>query len=284
MTDSMRFAWRRIVVRDPHLSDGARRVLLELESYADPDGTNARPGRNKIAESLLTETGHVSEKTVRRALALGVELGYIECTTKGKRGRLRNSADVYRLTFPMNSETGVVDTQMSTSEGDRHVTTTGHPDVHQSDSTSGHLETTSGHFGSNGGHPDVHPPVPYTRTFTPEGGSVAVSNARGEQPPQKEVQFAEERTAPAPGFAALAEKPSGIDPDANPLAWIDDALRGGFLTGERAKAQRLLDSGVHYGSVRWRILEARKPPKQIDRLRKRREFIDDSPAQTGTHS
>ena len=164
MTDSMRYAWRRMVVRDPHLTDASRRVLLELESYADPDGFNARPGRQLIAENLLTESGHVSEKTVRRALESGIELGFIECTTKGKRGRMRNSADVYRLTFPTDSDPRLVDTQMSTIDH----STSGHPDVHQSPSTSGHLETTSGHFGSNGGHPDVHPPVHYTSPLTPD--------------------------------------------------------------------------------------------------------------------
>jgi len=172
----MRYAWRRMVVRDPHLTDASRRVLLELESYADPDGYNARPGRLKIAESLLTEDGHVSEKTVRRALTLGVELGFIECTTKGKRGRMRNSADVYCLTFPTDSDARLVDTQMSTSHNsstghlDVHQlhATSGHPNVHQSGSTSGHLETTSGHLTPTSGHPDVHPPVHYTSPLTPD--------------------------------------------------------------------------------------------------------------------
>ncbi|NKU56468.1 hypothetical protein GS881_24065 [Rhodococcus hoagii] len=49
MTDSMRYAWRRMVVREPAPHDAARRVLLELESYADPDGDEraARPAEDR---------------------------------------------------------------------------------------------------------------------------------------------------------------------------------------------------------------------------------------------
>lgn len=164
MTDSMRYAWRRMVVRDPHLTDASRRVLLELESYADPDGFNARPGRQLIAESLLTEDGHVSEKTVTRALAKGIELGFIECTTHGRQGRMRNSANIYRLTFPTDSDPRLVDTQMSPN----HAPTSGHPDVPQSSSTRGHLETTRGHLGSTKGHLNVPVPVHYTSPLTPD--------------------------------------------------------------------------------------------------------------------
>lgn len=99
MTDSTRYAWRRLVVRDPHLTDTTRRVLLELESYANPDGTNAHPGITRLA-TLPTKTGTISERTVRRALTTGLERGYLERTTRGRAGRHRNSADVYRLAFP----------------------------------------------------------------------------------------------------------------------------------------------------------------------------------------
>lgn len=103
MADSMRYAWRRMIVRDPDLSDATRRVLLELESYADPDGTNAHPGVQRLAENLRTSSGkhgHVSDRTVRTALAAGVERGFIQCTAPAPRGRGNRRASVYRLTFP----------------------------------------------------------------------------------------------------------------------------------------------------------------------------------------
>lgn len=99
---NVRYAWRRLVVRDPHLTDATRRVLLELESYTNPDGTNAHPGIERIAAELLTKAGTVNEKTVRRALETGVKRGYIECTRKGGGGRgKRENADTYRLTLPL---------------------------------------------------------------------------------------------------------------------------------------------------------------------------------------
>ncbi|WP_459682124.1 hypothetical protein [Rhodococcus sp. no. 34] len=103
----MRFEWRKLVVRDPHLTDATRRVLLEFESYADPDGTNVRPGILTIATSLRTLSGthqHVSERTVRSALADGIARGYIVLTAKAPRGRGNKLVDVYRLTLPGESQ------------------------------------------------------------------------------------------------------------------------------------------------------------------------------------
>lgn len=206
MTDSMRYAWRRMVVRDPYLSDAARRVLLELESYADPDGRNARPGRSKIAESLLTDSGHVSEKTVTRAINVGIQLGFVECTTKGRQGRMRNSANVYRLTFPVVEESGLGDTQMSHYPNE----TRGHSDVPQSDSTRGHSETTRGHLGSTKGHLDVPVPVPYTSSLTPDQSLSSVSNAyasareeKEQEPVEAEVVEEKPRDELDPGFRAI---------------------------------------------------------------------------------
>ena len=206
MTDSMRYAWRRMVVRDPYLSDAARRVLLELESYADPDGRNARPGRSKIAESLLTDSGHVSEKTVTRAINVGIELGFVECTTKGRQGRMRNSANVYRLTFPAVEESGLGDIQMSHYPNE----TRGHPDVPQSDSTRGHSETTRGHLGSTKGHLDVPVPVPYISSLTPDQSLSSVSNAyasareeKEQEPVEAEVVEEKPRDELDPGFSAI---------------------------------------------------------------------------------
>lgn len=98
-----RFHWRKLVVRDPHLTPAELRVLLELESFADPDGTDARPGILKIATNLRTSTGkhrHFSDRTVRDALAVGIERGFIELTFKRPRGRGIRLVDVYKLTVP----------------------------------------------------------------------------------------------------------------------------------------------------------------------------------------
>lgn len=104
MTDSIRFAWRRLVNRDGALTHACRRVLLELESYADADGTNAHPGLARIARHLTTPAGRpISEKTVQRALETGCTAGYIRRTRRGHKGLHRNAADVYELTFPENT-------------------------------------------------------------------------------------------------------------------------------------------------------------------------------------
>jgi len=276
----MRYAWRSLVVRDPDLSDATRRVLLELESYADADGQNARPGQRRIAECLRTKGGeHVSERTVRRCLNIGVDRGFIECVSKGHNGRNRNSADVYRLTFPPEfvgdnsvEEGRSPDTQMS---GDR-PTTTGHLDVRQSDATTGHFETTTGHLDATTGHPDVRLPVPYTSPSTPDNSSLTFSNAcaseRGEKGNTENFSAETERTSI--GFAALfpeqeppnnvvqirqptAPPTAGPRAELNPLAWIDRELPGGFRIGERETAKAALDAGKHHATIRFQILKAR---------------------------
>lgn len=139
--DSIRYAWRRAVVRDYRLTEADRRVLLELESYADPDGTNARPGVDRIASHLRTaEDKGLSEKTVRRGLARGRELGYLEQTAKARRAGDRWLAAVYRLTMPLSDAAGSPDTQMSDGlDGAAEMT--------------GHSAAITGHWG--GGSPDT---------------------------------------------------------------------------------------------------------------------------------
>lgn len=139
--DSIRYAWRRAVVRDYRLTEADRRVLLELESYADPDGTNARPGVDRIASHLRTaEDKGLSEKTVRRGLARGRELGYLEQTAKARRAGDRWLAAVYRLTMPLPDAAGSPDTQMSDGlNGAAEMT--------------GHSAAITGHWG--GGSPDT---------------------------------------------------------------------------------------------------------------------------------
>jgi len=107
MTDAHnRYEWRRLVNRDPFLTEATRRVLLELEGYANGDGTNARPGVRRIATSLRTESGkhgHISERTVRTALAEGVARDYIKLEKKAPRGRGNTLADTYGLIWPADT-------------------------------------------------------------------------------------------------------------------------------------------------------------------------------------
>jgi hypothetical protein len=158
----MRYAWRRFVVRDPDLSDATRRVLLELESYADPDGTNARPGIKRISEALATPNEkHVSERTVRRALENGVERGFIFLDEPAPRGRGNRRADVYRLTFPPTAlAPEIPDTQMSTIATEK-------VDTQMSTNAGGN----SGHESVISGHPDPYywtPGCPPTSSLTPD--------------------------------------------------------------------------------------------------------------------
>lgn len=303
MTDSIRYAWRRLVVRDGQLTEATRRVLLELESYADGNGSNARPGIARIADALQTSNGeHVSERTVRRALAVGVERGFIECTHKGRRGRDRNSADVYRLTFPPEAldnpveNDAVADIQMSGNPD----TNTGHPGVHQSDTTTGHLDTTSGHLDATTGHLNVHPPVHYTSPSTPESSHLAFSNA-GASAHADQTQT-DNTPIPADETDQQSGEPSGPastpdeDPDddtdnvvpfrapttrttptsdRDPLAWLDNELPGGYRTGERTRAKELLDAGMLATSIRFELLRARNA-RPTRRFTRRTPLIDNT--------
>lgn len=261
MADSMRYDWRRMVVRDPHLTEAARRVLLELESWADPDGTNARPGRELMVKNLRTPRGHINEKTVRRALEDGVERGFIERTVKGHGGRGGNVASVYALTFPRAS----VDAQIST-DSSRSVDSQmpsepsengGHSDVHRTRLVGGHLEDVSGHIEQFGGHPDVHLPVPFTSSSTPDISSHLRNAGAGEQ--NQSIPKADTTPTYAP------------DPIANPIAWIDNELPGGFRIGERERAKQMLDDGTAYGSIRFSLLrERREGAGQLRSVRRRK--------------
>lgn len=143
--DAIRFTWRKRVVRDARLTHSELRVLLELESYANEDGTNAHPGVNLISVEL-----GINEKTVRRALKHGEELGYVIKTQAGRRGRGRNFADVFALSLPKPD--GLPDSQMSGNSVEPEATT-GHSDVRQSSTWNpSEWPSTTGHFGSTTGH------------------------------------------------------------------------------------------------------------------------------------
>lgn len=234
--ENMRYAWRRLVVRDPDLTESTRRVLLELESYTNPDGTNAHPGIGRIASELRSKTGTVNEKTVRRALEAGVKRGYIECTRKGRGGRAGNDADTYRLTLPPEEARP----DNSAAKEDVEPVDTGEPEpdtrsqhIHQTVKTVGtqmsgvRTETvdiqvstdqaatadipsaSGGHSNPNSGHPDLHVPDPLHQITYQEGvGEVTDSLAElVDSPTPSRAKFIQE-----PSPAAFAAPTGSYEP------------------------------------------------------------------------
>lgn len=89
------YSWTRLVRRARLGSSATKLVALTLADYASPDGSNVRPGNDRLA--AVTELG---EKSVRRALEALRALGLIERVFEGSKAGRRGLADVYRLTVP----------------------------------------------------------------------------------------------------------------------------------------------------------------------------------------
>lgn len=89
------YSWTRLVRRARLGSSATKLVALTLADYASPDGSNVRPGNERLA--AVTELG---EKSVRRALEALRVLGLIERVFEGSKAGRRGLADVYRLTVP----------------------------------------------------------------------------------------------------------------------------------------------------------------------------------------
>jgi len=258
---NVRYAWRRLVVRDPDLTDATRRVLLELESHTNPDGTNAHPGIDRLATVLRTKTGTVNEKTVRRALEAGVNRGYIERTRKGGGGQEKHdNADTYRLTLPAGEErpadsveegdadsvaikdpepvvqrqdadqtNETVDTQMSTD----HPKTGDAPDSGRSRSEAKH------------GHPDAHlrerrhsithqdgpPEVANSRTQPTHSGTAPAQSASS-QPPLPAADIRSPLSPSSQSLSRHCEKHPGGTP--NSCIYCKEA-REGFEGAEAAR-------------------------------------------------
>jgi hypothetical protein len=89
------FAWQR-ALRGASLPPTVQHVLLLLATYADGDGTSARPGEERLAAAA-----GLSTSTVRRALALARRLGWVvRSAASTARSRGRGRADEYALTVP----------------------------------------------------------------------------------------------------------------------------------------------------------------------------------------
>ena len=269
VTDSMRFVWRRLVVRDADLTDATRRVLLDLESYANADGTNARPGIKRIAEDLRTPDGklkHISERTVRTALATGVDRGFIDLTAKAPRGRGNKRADVYRLTFPPE--------------------TVGTPDEIGETQTATNTGINSGNQCSNSGNEDTEyrqPGLPTTSSLPPDQISPGrkLSSYVSTASVREDEQAGNAKTHLDP-FASLfpparrATKPEHVRdyidavvvtddiPDYKPkpqptaLEWMSLNL-GGLTDDEAIAAETMLGNGISKYTVQSQINLARKP-------------------------
>ncbi|MBJ8344828.1 hypothetical protein [Antrihabitans sp. YC2-6] len=281
MAGSQRFAWRRMVVRDPHLSDATRRVLLELESYADKDGNNARPGVMKMAEALRTEGGkhgHLSERTVRTGLAHGVDRGLIELTHRAPRGRGNRRADVYRIVLPPEIEA-------TQTAGNTYPEP---PPEIEATQTAGNKTGNTGNRRDkyrqsdplNTGNPDCQPPVgTYVPPdpFPPEG-DLTFGNAYAREEEKADpidvvviddslgALFgkgdAAQQPQPEPTPKPAIEIPTLPNPYDDPLGWIDRQLQQGFLKGERDRAEQLLTEGHSYGDVRFTLIRERRPGKR----------------------
>ncbi|UPK64660.1 helix-turn-helix domain-containing protein [Rhodococcus pyridinivorans] len=188
---SWRYDWRKAVNRDYRLTHTERRVLFELDSAANPDGTNARPGNTLIAENLrMNAEKGMNEKSVRRALDRGVELGYIEQTAKARRvGESVWLAAVWRLIPPAS-----VDTQMSSgSQGSVDIPESS---VDIPESSVDISESISGHFGSHQWTSEC----PHTSSLTPDhshqstntSGAASASTSRKRSPSTRATHMTED--------------------------------------------------------------------------------------------
>jgi hypothetical protein len=91
MTPTQRRVWRKHVFGHLDLTAAQKLALLALETFADyPDGTNARPGVARLAETCGLRT-----RVVEGALQQGRLLGLIEQT--GRANPKRGYAACYRL-------------------------------------------------------------------------------------------------------------------------------------------------------------------------------------------
>lgn len=268
MTDSMRFVWRRLVVRDADLTDATRRVLLDLESYANADGTNARPGIKRIAEGLRTPDGkHVSERTVRRALEKGVTRGFIDISAKAPRGRGNKRADEYRLTFPVElvgAPEEIVDTQVSGISEDDAGTDTNPvlADAQMSTNTG----VNSGHLGVNSGHSDPYEwtsecpttsPLPPDQISPGKKLSSYVSNAGASVSGREEEKAAQAEEPPSlansfDGYGNVRQP----EPEQTPMDHLRRTL-GALSEDETIYAEDMLELNCSWYAIRAEIDKSR---------------------------
>jgi Helix-turn-helix domain len=95
-----RFEWERLI-RELDLPPTLKCTAYALATYANGDGTKARPGVDRLAHA----TG-LSRRSVLAALAGLETAGLIEAVTRGGgKGTPRGFASVYVLSVPDNDPT-----------------------------------------------------------------------------------------------------------------------------------------------------------------------------------
>ncbi|WP_293784141.1 hypothetical protein [uncultured Aeromicrobium sp.] len=86
-----RFTWERMI-RRANLSQPVRLLAFTLGTYANQNGTEVRPGDERVARVL-----RCSVRTVERNRKQLISVGLLERTSAA---RVKGRADVYRLTLP----------------------------------------------------------------------------------------------------------------------------------------------------------------------------------------
>lgn len=89
-----RFEWERIV-RRVIMPSGPKLLALTLATYGAADGSQVRPGTERLARVM-----GVSVATVKRSMGTLRELGLVVRVRQGN--RWANHADEYRLTLPVD--------------------------------------------------------------------------------------------------------------------------------------------------------------------------------------
>lgn len=204
MGRAFRYEWEG-AVRRLALPRGVKLVAATVAQYADLDGRQVRPGRERLAE----ETGY-SLKQVDRHLATLREVGLIVRTRSGSANGRRALADEYRLALPEDIlervdlvrpvDLGAVDNRANSghlaSSDPEAEEAIGEPDQWTSDGD------CSGGTLDMGvpitGHPDVHPPSHdhAITTPTPIDHSLFDDHSRREdRPVDNVVEFRHRRSA-----------------------------------------------------------------------------------------
>lgn len=120
MTPHARFRWEQGLRASP-LRSTAKLVGFVLATYADSDGSSARPGVQQLAVSTS-----LSDRAVRAGLQELRDAGLIERTVRGSNLGRRAVADVYRLTLPDAGSpaptAAVPERSPAPTAGDRHGT------------------------------------------------------------------------------------------------------------------------------------------------------------------
>ncbi|QOV97234.1 helix-turn-helix domain-containing protein [Rhodococcus pyridinivorans] len=269
----LKFRWHRDFLASD-LGKTAKLVGVRVWDYASGDGSNAHPGRAALSEDL-----GISLSTVDRALRECRESGWLMRTNESNSHPSRAWADVYALSFPDRSS------PMTTDQGGDHSSpmTTDY-----ADRSSNEEDRSSFEDGSPVTDDDPTDPL-HQINFQEGGGCVSTEgdSAREDTLPLPETLteqaeaafgelFGEPPSRATPDAYALPRVPvieePLIDPKANPLAWIDNELPGGFRGTERAQAQERLDKGEHYVEIRWDLTKARNARPKIGQRRHR--FIE----------